>query len=271
MSSKLLTQTILWLSIGFALVLFSTPLMAADNNTIRSSKSITFKESLDPGKQTKEELLERATIDCMSPLNKQGYRTESMVMAAHVSSTEYSEHGEITVYDAVTELISDFDYDGYYHRYSVAIDADTIYETSYIYVRLYLSYEGGPWNYYASSDNYHIHGDSELDTFVIETELADGYPPGYYDVRIELYDADNDDWLTSYGPYDDASLSALPLEDSYRDDPHHSVIYPVETEVVVAAHGGSIGWLMITLPLLLVTTRMLAKQSRIMGIIDQAR
>jgi len=136
----------------------------------------------------------------------------------------------------------------------VLIDVDTVFDTAYIYAKLYLSYEGGPWNFLAASDNHHIHFDSELDSFIIETELADGYPPGYYDVRIEIYDADFDEWLLSYGPYDDASLSALPLEDSYYDDNDTVVIYPVETEIIIAGHGGSMSWLLMV-PALIAVTR----------------
>ena len=108
--------------------------------------------------------------------------------------------------------------------------------------KLYLSYEGGPWNYYASSDDFHIHGDSELDIYVVETELAEGFPAGYYDIRIELYDAEYGDWLLTYGPYDDDSLSALPLEDSVYDDVYYSSAYT--TEVIVAGHGGISVWLL---------------------------
>ena len=181
-------------------------------------------------------------------LKKEGFRVESTLRAARAISSDYVSNADIIIYDASTELISDFNDDGFYHRFSVTIDADTVYDTSYVYARLYLSFEGGPWNHYATSANYHIYGDSELDTFVIETELADGFPPGYYDVRIELYDADFDNWLLSYGPYDDASLSALPLEDSYFDDQSPVAIYPVETQVVVASRGGSISWWLLLLP-----------------------
>ena len=139
-------------------------------------------------------------------------------------------------------MISDLDDDGYYHRFSVAIDADTVYSTSWVYAQLYLSYEGGPWNHYATSSDFHIHGDSAADVFVIETELAEGFPAGYYDIRIELYDANSGEWLQSYGPYDDASLSALPLEDSVYDDYY---ISGVTTEVIVAGHGGVSIWLLV--------------------------
>ena len=262
MSSTTIKKQVLSLTTCAALVLLATPVMAEESGELRSTRSVTFSKQAELDAASKDVLLKQADIENLPALKSQGFRQESTVMAAHIITTEYSSHGDVAVYDVSTELISDFDYDGYFHRYSVAIDADTIFDTSYIYARLYLSYEGGPWNYYASSDNYHIHGDSEMDTFIIETELADGYPAGYYDLRIEIYDAETDVWLTSYGPYDNASLSALPLEDSYDDSPREIAWHPVETEIIVASHGGSSNWLMMTLTLLVLVTRLIAVKQR---------
>jgi len=257
MSTNAISRILLGSLFTASTLLLSTPLIAEETPQQRSSRSISYSNSLESKSSVKDAQLEQADIESMQALKVQGFRTESTVMAAHISVIEHVSTGEVSVYDVSTELISDFDHDGFFHRYSAVIDVDTIYDTSYIYVRLYLSYEGGPWNYYASSDLYHIHGDSENDAFAIETELVDGYPAGYYDVRIEVYDADNDEWLSSYGPYDDASLAALPLEDSYHDDIHSSISYPLQTEVLVVDHGGSMSWYLIPLTLLLLTARML--------------
>ena len=247
-TTELVIKIILWVVFWGLLASLSAPLMAATNEDSRISRSISFTKSTELDKAAKDAQFKQADADIMAALKKEGFRVESTLRAARAISSDYVSNADIIIYDASTELISDFNDDGFYHRFSVTIDADTVYDTSYVYARLYLSFEGGPWNHYTTSDNYHIYGDSELDTFVIETELADGFPPGYYDVRIELYDADFDNWLLSYGPYDDASLSALPLEDSYFDDQSPVAIYPVETQVVVASRGGSISWWLLLLP-----------------------
>ena len=247
-TTELVIKIILWVVFWGLLASLSAPLMAATNEDSRISRSISFTKSTELDKAAKDAQFKQADADIMAALKKEGFRVESTLRAARAISSDYVSNADIIIYDASTELISDFNDDGFYHRFSVTIDADTVYDTSYVYARLYLSFEGGPWNHYATSDNYHIYGDSELDTFVIETELADGFPPGYYDVRIELYDADFDNWLLSYGPYDDASLSGLPLEDSYFDDQSPVAIYPVETQVVVASRGGSISWWLLLLP-----------------------
>jgi hypothetical protein len=254
MSLKPTIQLIAWLAIWVALVLLSSPLMAEEKLQQRISKTISFTQSDNLDKTTKDARLKQADADVMESLNKEGFRMESTVRASYAATGGYT---DIIVYDASTDLISDLNYDGFYHRFSVVIDVDTVYETSYVYAQLYLSLEGGPWNHYATSSSYHIYGDSENDTFVIETELAEGFPPGYYDVKIEIYDADTGQWLVNYGPYEDSSLSGLPLEDSYYDDSYDSGYYPIETNVVVAGHAGSLNWLLL-LPFMIIAGRRLA-------------
>lgn len=247
MSLKPITQLIIWLAIWTALVLLSSPLMAEEAVDQRTSTSISFTKIDELDKTAKDEKLKQADADVMAPLNKEGYRAESTIRASHADTGGIV---EMFIYDTTTELISDLNYDGFYHRFSVAIDVDTIYDTSYVYAKLYLSLEGGSWNHYATSQNYHIYGDSEADIFVIETELGDGFPPGYYDIKIDLYDADTGQWLMNYGPYEDGSLSGLPLEDSYYDDSYDVGAYPIETDIVVAGHAGSTSWwLMLLAPL----------------------
>lgn len=231
-------------------ILFSVSTVTADTGNTRSSKSVSYITGTEPDNATKDLLFGQLNNEIMDRFVVQGVRMESTVMAAHMVTDSTYNHGDISIYDASTELISDFNYDGFYHRFSVEIDVDTVFHTSYVYVMLYLSYEGGPWNHYASSDSYHIHGDSELDSIIIETQLADGYPAGYYDVRIEVYDADHNEWLLSYGPYDDASLNTLPLQDSFDDN--DTYYYPVESRLVITGHGhGSMGWWILLAPVVL--------------------
>ena len=252
LTTPLISKIILWTALWAFFAMLSAPLMAEPTQDNRRSKSISFSQSETLNKASRDKKLNESEADIMSPLNKQGFRVESTIKAAHGTSALSSNNGEITLYDASTALISDFDYDGFYHRFSVTIDADTIFDTSYIYAKLYLSYEGGPWNHFATSGNYHIQGNSEHDSFTIETELADGFPPGYYDIRIELYNADYNQWLLSYGPYDDASLSTLPLEDSYHDD---DASFPIQTEIVVAGHAGAMNWLLLLIPVSILLIR----------------
>jgi hypothetical protein len=245
LTRQLMIKVILWTALWVFLGFLSAPLMAEAAGGSRISRSISFSSQTGIDKNLRDEQLKQAEADKMAPLIETGFRAESMAMALRIESTSYYAAGIISIYNASTDLISDFDNDSFYHRFSVMIDVDTMDDMAYVYARLYLSYEGGPWNHYATSNTYQIKGNSELDAFTIETELADGFTPGYYDVRIELYDADLDEWLLSYGPYDDASLRALALEDSFNDDLYRVGSYLPVTEVIVAGHDhghGSMSW-----------------------------
>lgn len=222
---------------------------ASDNENQTSSRSISY--SLDDTSSTleKQQQLQEANPETLPPLSKQGYRSESTQL---MSSSYYS---DFSLYDASVELIEDLDYDGFYHRFSVTMDADTVYSNAHVVAELYISYQGGPWNYYASSDVFTIYGDSANDAFVIESELVEGFPAGYYDIRIDLYDADHNTWLLSYGPYDDNSLSALPLEDSYRDSFYDGTGVSYETDIYVHGNGAMNGWGLLLLAGLVIMAR----------------
>jgi hypothetical protein len=147
-------------------------------------------------------------------------------------------NGDFWFYSADVDLYSDLDYDGYFAGIDVTFDADTIYSVADVYAVLYLSYELGPWNEYAYTEDFAIYGASGDDAYFIDTELVSGYPTGSYDVLIELYDIYDGSFVAEFGPDDSSQLSYLPLEDVGRDTPHSHA-----TTVIVEQGGGSVGLL----------------------------
>lgn len=140
-------------------------------------------------------------------------------------------------YDANVELYSDLDRDGFYAGVDLSFDADTVYDVADVYAVVYVSYELGPWNEFAVTDDFAIFGASGDDEYFIDTELVSGYPTGEYDIMIELFDTFDGSFVASIGPDESAPLSILPLEDIGRDTPVDTVI------VVHEGGGGSLGWL----------------------------
>jgi len=143
-------------------------------------------------------------------------------------------------YTADVVLFNDHDRDGYYHGIDLLFDADTYFTVAEVYAVVYLSFEGGPWNEYAATENFTIFGASSEDDYVLVTELVAGYPTGSYDLLIELFDAYDDSFVAFIGPDDTSELAFLPLEDADRD----TADVP---EVVVVNHGGggAFGWFLI--------------------------
>jgi len=147
-------------------------------------------------------------------------------------------HPDFKIFDSRVSIWGDDDADGFYRSMSVTFDVDNYGPGEWVYARLFLSYEGGPWNEYAVSDDFYIEGLAADDNYIIDTDLLTGYPTGFYDVLIEVYDARDGAFLTLSGPHEDLDLSVLALEDSERDryDPYHDDYYYVH-----GSHGGSFG------------------------------
>jgi hypothetical protein len=133
-------------------------------------------------------------------------------------------------YEADVVLYNDDDNDGFFHGIDLLFDVDTNFAAADIYAVMYLSFEGGPWNEYAATNDFTIFGASGSDEYVIETELMSGYLTGSYDLLIEVFDAFDGSFLASFGPEDTSELAYLPLEDYNRDE-------PIEV-IVVHEHGG---------------------------------
>lgn len=200
--------------VGIALVLSLSwgGCVVADETRTRLSQSVE-----GPVAQSSESVtdkLDLAPLDEAEPLVTQGARAESLTGQRALA---YPTGRVFEVFDAATVLSWDDDDDGFFHRLRVSFDPDVDGGEAWVYARLYLSLEGGPWNHFYTTEVFPITGDASDDAYEVVTRLLDGYPTGYYDVLIELYDADYDLLVVNYGPYEDRDLAVLPLEDSYRD------------------------------------------------------
>jgi hypothetical protein len=142
-------------------------------------------------------------------------------------------------YLADVELYADDDRDGYFSGIDLLIDVDTYFSVADIYAVAYLSFEGGPWEEYAVTEEFTIFGSSGTDDYVVVTDLVSGYPRGDYDLLIEVFDARDDTFLAFIGPDESSELALLPLEDMNRDAPAST-----GTRVTVnSGGGGSLGLL----------------------------
>lgn len=158
-----------------------------------------------------------------------------------------SPNADFWFYLADIELYADDDRDGYYSGIDLLFDVDTYHTFADIYAVAYLSYEGGPWEEYAVTEDFTIFGSSGTDDYVIVTDLVSGYPTGDYDVLIEIFDADSNEFLAFFGPEDSSELAFLPLEDINRDAPAGG------TRVTVNSGGGGSFDLMLLVFLGLIT------------------
>jgi hypothetical protein len=146
------------------------------------------------------------------------------------------------IFDAWVELYSDNDRDGYFNHFSVEFDADTQFSSAEVYARLYLG-KDEVFKEYHTTSNFNIFSDNSNDSFVVESELLNGFSSAEYEVLIELYDAYSDELVTVFDGNDDADLYLLSLE---------SKEYESVQVVVIREHGGSVSLFgVLLLPVLL--------------------
>ncbi len=145
------------------------------------------------------------------------------------------------IYDANVFLLSDLDGDGYHHALNLTFDIDVSYESATVYAKLYLSRDGGPWLQYYTTDWFNIYGDNYSDVYEVTTELLEGYPPGYYDILIEVFSLNHADMVASQ-VVDSYYLG----KDIMLEDLSHDEIYYYEEDYY--SHGGgsfSLIWLLL--------------------------
>lgn len=160
------------------------------------------------------------------------------------------------IYSGFSQLIEDYDEDGFFQTFSVTFDADVIdsynIDQANVYAELYLSKNGGDWIHYYTTENFSIYGESESDEYEVYTTLNQGYRADNYDVLIDLYEVGYSDIVATYSSDDTNELYALPLESSNYDPDY------VEYHSDSHGHGGSTSMLSLLLLLSLVTIKRLA-------------
>ena len=158
-------------------------------------------------------------------------------------------NGDFWIFDATAIIRDDFDGDGFFTRLEVTFDADTVFNTADVYAVLYLSLEGGDWIEYGSTDTFRINGSSAFDEYFFDSDLVSGFPTGYYDVLIDLYDTFDNSLVATFGPDDSGELFDLPLESQNLDSAQPPVVV-ISNEggggsfglALLALFGGLIGW-----------------------------
>ncbi len=134
------------------------------------------------------------------------------------------------LYEAGVDMFFDADNDGYYRYLRVTFDVDSYFAKAWVYGALYLSADGVVWDLLHETEDFRVDGETADDAYEVEVELVSGYPPGEYDLLLEIYDADTGVFQDELGPADTSAFALLPLEDRA-----HDTAPPV---VVVHEHGG---------------------------------
>ena len=216
-----------YLNNGLKTILISSAIsfasVAADSSTGTKSaewqhKDTTQKETLEKGTLSADRASthKRLKLDPEAVTKEKSSKEKKKVRPAD-RTTKSSSH-DFFIADAYVDLLFDEDYDGYYSEFRVTFDADTVFDYADVYAELYLSFEGGPWELYHVTNVFEIRGYSSRDDYSVETYLTSGYPPGEYDVLIDLIDTYNGAYVATISGDDVSSLDNVPLEDASFED-----------------------------------------------------
>lgn len=167
--------------------------------------------------------------------------TQAKILTARPQVKAFNQ--DFWIFDAWVEFYSDDDRDGYFSYFSVEFDADTQYGSAEVYARLYLG-KDEVFKEYHSTANFSIFSDNNDDSFVVETELLNGFFSAEYEVLIELYDAYSDELVAVYDGNNDADLYLLSLESKEYETP--------QVIVIREDSGGVSLWGLLLLPLLII-------------------
>ena len=213
---------LLWLATATAAAQGTSP-AAEEERVIRSTEGFSRERGPD-------ELRDPFTLK----ERRSAKRSKIQPKSVGPNALQSAAFGDAWIYDASTELFQDLDRDGYYHYLRVQFDADTIFDSTLVYVQIFLSADGVAWEHLYTTMDFRIWGTDPNDDYEVETDLVSGYSTGQYDVLIELYDTATDELLDEFGPLESPALSLLRLEDSGRD----GVVAPPPTSVTYVDGGG---------------------------------
>lgn len=118
--------------------------------------------------------------------------------------------------DVTTTLLIDDDGDDHFSRFRIEFDPDADFDGTFVYAEVFVRAQGGEWIEEHVSDDFLVDASGDEDTYSLTADWISGYPTGFYDVQIDLRDANTGALVASAGSERD-ELSRIPLEDQARD------------------------------------------------------
>jgi len=115
-----------------------------------------------------------------------------------------------------TTLLIDSDGDNHFSRFRITFDPDADFDGTYVYAKFWVRAQGGDWIEEHVSEDFLVDSSGTDDVYSLTADWVSGYPTAYYDVQLDLHDANTGALVASAGS-ERPELSRIPLEDQGRD------------------------------------------------------
>ncbi len=172
-------------------------------------KSAVDSQAKYSSSQTKENL--EAQYQASVSLDKSALNSEKQRSSQRLAKSA----SHLFIYDAAVLLKSDIDGDGYYSEIRVDFDVDASVAAYYdVYAELYIREQGtSQWTHYFTTDVFEIYFDDSDDDYHVTTSFNDGFPPGNYEIAIDLFEYGYSGTVDIIDATYDGDLGNLPIED----------------------------------------------------------
>ena len=138
---------------------------------------------------------------------------------------------EVSIYSANLKLIGDGNHNGFYDRFSVAIDVDYPHGSTELVAQFFLDDK-----LFYTSGSFWVTGNNTNDEQFFDIEINNNLTAGYYNLDVHLVDARDLSARHQVLALDWVEFNSLPLETVYDDS------YDDDIDVHVDQHGGSVGF-----------------------------
>ena len=132
-----------------------------------------------------------------------------------------------------SDLFGDGDGDGFYTDLTLEYDINAQYSGDLVFAEVVISNTSEGWSKVRTTNSFILGNNTEF----VDLTFNSGFPAGWYDVRIDLYNAKTGE-LIADAAQEFSSLRQLPIESRNNDTIYDST---VTTDVHVSG-GGSLGW-----------------------------
>ena len=166
---------------------------------------------------------------------KEKQKKDASIQNRAARSASRNTNADSWIHNVDFEYLLDNDGDGFFHRFRVTFDADTLLVSDRIYAKLFLDKQldnQDEERLYYVTDNFTIIGEALSDSYEVTTSLTEGYDSDIYNLRVAIYDAHTHELLDSINAYDDEDLYGRYLE-QVDQDAFQSTVFTIQ-ELTIA-------------------------------------